>query len=268
MNDCGDICHPTWSPAGDMVVFNHDNCGPRPKSNGSHTYRARRNSTSDVDRPHCFGPDSASDTNGDREPAVASGNAGWANPRRLWDDASVGGLPPHPVLPPAGWYHDGTTVRWWDGTSWGPVAPPGSFESVPADPVRDGSTLAVLCHIGQIVGAVVLALVIRLTEGKRNEYVRHHSSEALNFQLTFLIIWIGGIFATIGGAVAFGDTADGDGSPSILLPFLALLAVFGVALVFAIIGAVSASRGQWWRYPISIRFVRGARAKGNSTSAT
>lgn len=178
----------------------------------------------------------------------------------------MSGLPPQPVLPPAGWYHDGTTMRWWDGTSWGPVAPAGSFGSAPADPVRDGSTLAVLCHVGQIFAGIVLALVIRLTEGKKNEYVRHHSTEALNFQLTFLIIWIGGIVATIGGVVAFAGTADdGDGSPLILLPFLALFGVFGVGIVFAITGAVRASQGQWWRYPISIRFVRGARAKDNNT---
>jgi uncharacterized Tic20 family protein len=59
--------------------------------------------------------------------------------------------------------------------------------------------------VRQILAGVVLALVKRLTEGKKNEYVRHHSTEALNFQLTLLIIWIGGIVATIGSAVGFAD---------------------------------------------------------------
>lgn len=68
--------------------------------------------------------------------------------------------------PPAGWYHDGTTMRWWDGTAWGPVAPPGSFGPQPADPVREGTTMAVLCHVGMFFAAVLLPLVIRLTEGK------------------------------------------------------------------------------------------------------
>lgn len=166
--------------------------------------------------------------------------------------------------PPAGWYHDGTTMRWWDGTAWGPVAPPGSFGSQatpPADPVREGTTLAVLCHAGQFFAAVVLALVVRLTEGKKNEYVRHHSTEALNFQLTFLIVWIGGIFLTIGGMFATVGTGDGDAGAWFLLPMLALFALFGVGMTFAILGAVRASQGRWWRYPVSIRFVRGARPK-------
>jgi uncharacterized Tic20 family protein len=164
-------------------------------------------------------------------------------------------------LPAAGWYHDGTTLRWWDGTSWGPAAPPGSFGSQPADPIQDGSTLAVLSHVGFVIAAVVLALVVRLTEGNKNEYTRHHSTEALNFQLTFLIIWFVGIFVVFGSALAFGGADGESASPWILLPFLGLFVLFGTGMVLAIVGAVRASRGQWWRYPVGIRFVRGARPK-------
>jgi uncharacterized Tic20 family protein len=32
-------------------------------------------------------------------------------------------------------------------------------------------------------------------------------------------------------------------------------------IAFAIVGAVRASQGVWWRYPISIRFVPGARPR-------
>jgi uncharacterized Tic20 family protein len=164
-------------------------------------------------------------------------------------------------LPAAGWYHDGTTLRWWDGSSWGPVAPPGSFGSPPSDPIRDGSTLAVLSHVGFIIAAVVLALVIRLTEGNKNDYTRHHSSEALNFQLTFLIVWIVGILTAVGTSTAIGSTDDENGSAWILLPFLALFGVYAAGMALAIVGAVRANRGLWWRYPVSIRFVRGARPK-------
>ena len=163
---------------------------------------------------------------------------------------------PPPVAPPPGWYHDGTTMRWWDGTAWGPAAPP-------ADPAREGTTLAVLCHVGQVFAGVVLALVIRLTEGTRNEYVRHHSTEALNFQVTFLIAWLGGMIATFGAiAVGIGFGGDeGDVSGWFLLPFALMFVVLGVGIVLAVVGAVRASQGRWWRYPVSIRLVRGARPK-------
>jgi uncharacterized protein len=175
-------------------------------------------------------------------------------------------MQPPPTTPPPGWYHDGTTMRWWDGTAWGPVAPPVGFGAPPADPVSDGTTLAVLCHVGQIFAGVVLALVIRLTEGTKNEYVRHHSTEALNFQLTFLIVWLGGMlttFGTIAVGIGFGGD-EGDGSAWFLLPFALMFAALGVGIVFAVVDAIRASQGRWWRYPISIRFVRGARPKGET----
>jgi uncharacterized Tic20 family protein len=36
-------------------------------------------------------------------------------------------------------------------------------------------------------------------------------------------------------------------------------AAFAWILTCSIIGAVRARRGEWWRYPANIRFVRGAR---------
>jgi uncharacterized Tic20 family protein len=119
----------------------------------------------------------------------------------------------------------------------------------------------VLSHVGFIIAAVVLALVIRLTEGTKNDYTRHHSTEALNFQLTFLIVRIVGILTAVGTSTAIGSTDFENGSAWILLPFLALFGVYAAGMVLAIVGAVRASRGLWWRYPVSVRFVRGARPK-------
>lgn len=121
--------------------------------------------------------------------------------------------------------------------------------------------MAVLCHVGMLFAAVLLPLVIRLTEGKKNEYARHHSTEALNFQLTFLIVWIIGIVTTMLGMLASIGTDGGDASAWVLLPFLTMFALFGVSALCSIVGAVRASQGRWWRYPVSIRFVSGARPK-------
>jgi uncharacterized protein len=163
-----------------------------------------------------------------------------------------------PQPPPPGWYDDGTTLRWWDGAAWGPAAPPAGLPSVEAtDPVSEGTSPAVVSHVGILVFAVVLPLVFRLTEGKKNEFVRHHSTESLNFQLTFLILWIMGGVATM--FATFSRRGGDDASAWFLLPFLTMFGLFGVAVLCAIVGAVRASQGRWWRYPVSIRFVSGAR---------
>lgn len=55
--------------------------------------------------------------------------------------------------------------------------------------------MAMLCHLALLVLPVVAAVVIRFTVGKKDAFVRHHSSEAANAQLLFAIVWNGvGIF--------------------------------------------------------------------------
>ena len=155
---------------------------------------------------------------------------------------------------PPGWYHDGTAVRWWDGTAWGPYAP-----AVPAyapDPVAEGKGAAVVSHLGFLACWFVIPLIVRSTAGTTNAYVRHHATEALNFMICASVLyfvvwgfWIVGFFSA-----AFADgTAD---SSSFVIWWILLIGIQLIALAFAITGAVRASQGVWWRYPISIRFVR------------
>ena len=177
-----------------------------------------------------------------------------------------------PTLPAAGWYHDGTVLRWWDGERWGPAAPPAPTSWQPIDEVDQGKTLAVLSHVGMFILAIILPLIFRQTEGKTNRYVRHHATEALNFQLTFLILWIGSIITVVSIAASTTDS-NGDTSGWIVLPFLVLFALYAACAVLAIIGAVRAGQRRWWRYPIRIPFVRnstsddGARSAGECLSA-
>ena len=156
---------------------------------------------------------------------------------------------------PPGWYPDQTGhLRWWDGARWGLYAPPRS-------PTDSGKAFAVVSHVGMFAGGFVLPLVIYLTEGKKDEFVRHHSREALNFQITFLAVWIlamGGFFLSFLLSVG----ADDDFGFFFPFPplFPVLLMVQAASMALAILGAVRASQDQWWRYPLSIRFVKGSPA--------
>ncbi len=137
-----------------------------------------------------------------------------------------------------GWYPAETGyVRWWDGYQWGPpVLTHGQVAmTAPADNTK---TLVVLAHLGCVLGGFILPLVILLVE-KRNPFVRHHAAEALNFQLTMMIV----ILVSIPLAL-------------VLVGFFTLIAAIVANYVFGIMGAVKAGRGEWFRYPVNLRMVK------------
>jgi uncharacterized protein len=153
--------------------------------------------------------------------------------------------------PPPGWYPDPTGAqRWWDGAQWGPAAPV-------ASEAESGKTLATLAHLGILAGSFPLPLIIRLTEGRKNAFVKHHATEALNFQITFMIFWLG-LFAVLSAATP-SHTSHLSAGQAVLFACLPL--AFLGNFVLSILGCVRASQQLWWRYPVSIRFVRGARSR-------
>lgn len=112
-------------------------------------------------------------------------------------------------------------------------------------PLLAGIGISILSGIsGGLLGLLVLfiwviPLVIRENQGRQSAYIRWHSTESLNFQLTLL-----GAFV-ISGILIF-----------VLIGIL-LMAVVGIfALVVLIIATMKANQGVWYRYPISIRFVK------------
>jgi uncharacterized Tic20 family protein len=154
---------------------------------------------------------------------------------------------------PPGWYRDHTGyLRWWDGSQWGPYAPP------PPAPQDAGQALSVVSHLGTVAGWVILPLVVYLTEGKKNSFVRHHAREALNFQLTFLIVYVGASLVFFGSFFLSPvlPIADDGFFTGFVSPFPLVFLVWIGALAFSVLGAVRASQRQWWRYPVAIRFVK------------
>jgi len=186
----------------------------------------------------------------------------------------VTGAPPQP-----GWYDDDRgVVRWWDGAQWDDPpqdpyasaygdpyamsygdpygspygAPPayypyGPYGAYGAPARTDGRTMAMLSHLGVLVGGLLVPLVIYLTVGKTDPFVRHHATEALNFSLTYLLFMFAAM--VIGMVTLFFAFI-------VLFPLMFVVAIAHVA--FGIIGATKANKGEWWRYPINIRFVSGA----------
>lgn len=139
---------------------------------------------------------------------------------------------------PAGWYPDGSgQLRWWDGSAWGAFAP----STTPVASGTDPRTLAMLAHLLGLLTGFVGPLVLYLVNGDKDPFVRHHASEALNFQITLTIAAVGSMIAMI-----------------VLIGFLLLPVVILGGIILQIIGAVKANAGEWWRYPVNLRLVPGA----------
>ena len=103
---------------------------------------------------------------------------------------------------------------------------------------------AMLAHLLSFVAAYlflgfVAPLVVLLVFGPRSPYVRAHAVESLNFNLTWLL------YAIVGVVLAF------------LLIGIPILIALGLAyLVLIVIASVRANNGEFYRYPLTIRFIR------------
>jgi len=137
-------------------------------------------------------------------------------------------------------------MRWWDGRHWGQYAAaqqqPGLYP--PPHAYMDASyassrSTAALAHYLGILGFLG-PLIILLTSGSRDMFVRTHTVEALNFHITYIIAWV------IVGAINVATCG---------LAFPLAILLFVPMIIFAIQGGSAASRGQWFRYPMTIRMI-------------
>ena len=116
----------------------------------------------------------------------------------------------------------------------------------PATPYQQPSQLspadeklwATLIHIGGILFSFLPALIGYIVLKDRGPFIRAHSATALNFQITLAIVYfVGGILTVIGIGVL-------------------ILAAAGILnIVFSIIAAVAANKGEWYSYPLTIKFL-------------
>jgi uncharacterized Tic20 family protein len=102
-------------------------------------------------------------------------------------------------------------------------------------------TWSLLSHLGGILFGFLPSLVVWLVFKGRGPFLEDQAKEALNFQITVLI---GYVAASILTAITFGALG--------FLPFV----VWGVNVVFCILAAVAVSKGQWYRYPVTLRLVK------------
>lgn len=118
--------------------------------------------------------------------------------------------------------------------------PPGSpYQANPQMNPSDEKLWATVIHILGIFFSFLPALIGYLVLKDRGPFIRQHSTTALNFQLTMLIAYIIGVITTF-----------------ILIGVIILLAVWVVTIIFSIMAAIAANKGEAYTYPLSIKFIK------------
>ncbi len=106
------------------------------------------------------------------------------------------------------------------------------------DFMGDKKVLSIITHLLGIVTGFIGALIVYLVT--KQEVVKNHAREALNWQISVLI------YSLILGVISTMFIGE------------ALLGLAGLLnIVFCIVAAVKANSGEVWKYPITIRFLKG-----------
>lgn len=127
-----------------------------------------------------------------------------------------------------------------------PEQPPYGGQPAAGQPLSDneGRTYATLAHASIAASAflgitLIAPLVLWLIFKDRSAVVNTEAKEALNFSILLVIAYF------VGGILVF-----------ILVGFLVLIAAWICSIVFGIMGAIAANKGQPYRYPFNLRLIK------------
>lgn len=137
-------------------------------------------------------------------------------------------MPPPP--PPVG--SDGPSSSSSPPPPVGYDVPPGAQ---PLEPNPENRTMAMLCHVLGIFTGFIGPLLVWLLKKDQSPFINYHGKEALNFAITSLLLMI-----------VVGLVTCGFGAPVVAI----------VMIVFLVIAGLAANRGEWYRYPFSLRLIK------------
>ncbi len=120
-----------------------------------------------------------------------------------------------------------------------PPPPPSDFTADMPERSQDDTVFAILGHLGSWVVGFIAPLLVFLLKSKESRFLRHHAIEALNFQISIMI------YALI-SAVLF----------IVLIGIVMFVAVIAIAVIFPILASVAANKGEYYKYPLTIRLIK------------
>ncbi len=102
----------------------------------------------------------------------------------------------------------------------------------------DDKNLAVIAHLGGTMFSIFPSLLIWLTSRRSNIFVSEQAREALNFQITLIILYF----------IAYVLTF-------VLIGFVLIGILWFANIVLCIFGAISSSKAETYRYPLTLRLI-------------
>lgn len=131
-----------------------------------------------------------------------------------------------------------------------PLPAPAAFAlQVGSDGVgQEDRTSGMLVHLLAILTGWIGVLIIWLVKKDQSRFVDFHGREALNFLISFFLYAVGLMaLAMVVGVLTFGLG---------MFVIFSVFIILGITqLVLEIMACVAANRGEWYRYPLTIRFI-------------
>ncbi len=148
---------------------------------------------------------------------------------------------PNPTGAAPGWYPvDHLSQRYWDGQAWtdnvAPLAGAGAQNA--AMSLSDQRTYALIMHLGSGFVGIVVPLVMWLIKKDQSPFIDDHGKNIMNWSISVII------YAIVSFILIF-----------VIIGIFLLLGLVIAHIVFSILGAVAANRGDSYHYPLAIKFI-------------
>lgn len=110
-----------------------------------------------------------------------------------------------------------------------------------AGPSQEDKTLAMLTHLsGILLGFIVPLIMWLINKDKADKaFLNDQAKEALNFQISLLIVYVIGMILTV-----------------ILIGALINLVAWIICIILSIMAALKANEGVAYRYPFALRLIK------------
>ena len=104
---------------------------------------------------------------------------------------------------------------------------------------QDDKTMAIIAWIGGVFVSFLVPLIIYLLKKDQSKFVAFHAMQSMAFFGAILVAYL------IAGALSV-----------ILIGYLLFPVIFILTLVYGILAALAANRGEWYEIPIVGKFAR------------
>ncbi|WP_017587502.1 DUF4870 domain-containing protein [Nocardiopsis ganjiahuensis] len=180
-------------------------------------------------QPGGYPPPPGGQQPGGYPPPGSPQTGGYQAPHDYGQPQQPGGYPPPPGA------HPGQYGNY-------PQGGPGGFgdsSAVTGQPNQDERTMGLITHLLGILTGFLGPLIMYLIKKDESPFIRDQAAQALNFQLLLLIGYLVSFVLYI-----------------IVIGAVLQLVIWVCAIVFGIMGGMAANKGEWYRYPFNVSWVK------------